>query len=368
MSDTPPADRPDMPWLQAILDTLPSPVLLLDRGGRIVFANHALLTLIDTADQNAVRGKRLGEALDCRNARECDCGAAEACDTCGAAKTIFSMTRHDTSIVEECRISRHDNCHPLDFRVHTVPLPGPDPGLFLLHLTDISHEKRRRVLERIFFHDVMNLTHGMAGMSRLLCQRQLDATKQQRFTEALYRQATRLAAEVEAQRDLAAAENNELLLNPQPCSSAALLEELATFFGGNSLETAQVVVDPSTADIGITVDQRLLLRILGNMIKNAVEASSKEEVVLIGCKAAGTEGVLYWVQNQGYIPREIQLQIFQRSFSTKGDGRGLGTYSIKMLGERYLKGRVSFSSCTEHGTIFRFQCPTCPAAIVPTTS
>jgi sensor histidine kinase regulating citrate/malate metabolism len=51
------------------------------------------------------------------------------------------------------------------------------------------------------------------------------------------------------------------------------------------------------------------------------------------------------------------LQIFQRSFSTKGAGRGLGTYSIKLLGERYLHGTVSFASSAEQGTIFQISLP-----------
>jgi sensor histidine kinase regulating citrate/malate metabolism len=52
------------------------------------------------------------------------------------------------------------------------------------------------------------------------------------------------------------------------------------------------------------------------------------------------------------MPRAVQLQIFQRSFSTKGNGRGLGTYSMKLLSERYLNGRVTFKSSSRDGTVF----------------
>lgn len=38
------------------------------------------------------------------------------------------------------------------------------------------------------------------------------------------------------------------------------------------------------------------------------------------------------------LPLLVQLQIFNRSFSTKGKGRGTGTYSMKLLTKRYLKG------------------------------
>jgi len=50
--------------------------------------------------------------------------------------------------------------------------------------------------------------------------------------------------------------------------------------------------------------------------------------------------------------------VFQRSFSTKGKGRGLGTYSIKLLTERYLKGTASFTSTETDGTTFQISLPT----------
>jgi sensor histidine kinase regulating citrate/malate metabolism len=51
------------------------------------------------------------------------------------------------------------------------------------------------------------------------------------------------------------------------------------------------------------------------------------------------------------------MQLFKRSFSTKGLDRGLGTYSMKILGERYLKGKVYFTTSEEDGTSFFFDLP-----------
>jgi sensor histidine kinase regulating citrate/malate metabolism len=53
------------------------------------------------------------------------------------------------------------------------------------------------------------------------------------------------------------------------------------------------------------------------------------------------------------MDKAVQLQIFKRSFSTKGKGRGLGTYSIKLLTENYLDGNAGFESREDIGTIFR---------------
>jgi signal transduction histidine kinase len=60
---------------------------------------------------------------------------------------------------------------------------------------------------------------------------------------------------------------------------------------------------------------------------------------------------------------EVQARIFQRSFSTKAQrGRGLGTYSMKLLGERYLGGAVSFVSAAGTGTVFSVTLPSRPPA------
>jgi sensor histidine kinase regulating citrate/malate metabolism len=58
------------------------------------------------------------------------------------------------------------------------------------------------------------------------------------------------------------------------------------------------------------------------------------------------------VKNENVMTEEVQMQLFHRSFSTKGNGRGLGTYSIRLLTENYLKGEVGFTSSASTGTIF----------------
>ena len=64
---------------------------------------------------------------------------------------------------------------------------------------------------------------------------------------------------------------------------------------------------------------------------------------------------VFSVNNPGVIPDDVGLQIFQRSFSTKGHGRGLGTYSMKLFGENYLNGKVYFQSDDKKGTTFTIE-------------
>jgi signal transduction histidine kinase len=291
-----------------------------------------------------VLGKKPGDALICEHAAQSilGCGSSVFCNTCGASKAAPLLHPSANPAAQECRIRQEGSGKSFDFRVQVAPFPGPDTSLSLFFLTDISHEKRRQALERIFFHDVANIANGMVGLSRTLCKKELSAEKEKQFQNVLHRYAHRLADEVEAQRALDAAENDDLCLQIGPCESLSLLEEVAAFYnnGGNA-QTCRVEIDADAAAAEFFTDLQLLHRILINMTKNAIEASLPEAVVRLGCDQVGDE-LDFWVHNRNCMPEKVQLQIFQRSFSTKGEGRGLGTYSIKLLGERYLKGRVSF--------------------------
>ncbi len=64
------------------------------------------------------------------------------------------------------------------------------------------------------------------------------------------------------------------------------------------------------------------------------------------------------VWNSGTVPVVVVPRIFQRHFSTKhGQGRGQGTYAMKLFGEQLLGGRVSFTSSAPEGTWFEIALP-----------
>jgi signal transduction histidine kinase len=92
------------------------------------------------------------------------------------------------------------------------------------------------------------------------------------------------------------------------------------------------------------------------MIKNALESSNDGDRVTVGSRFKDN-GIEFYIHNNGFMPDEVQLQIFQRSFSTKGAGRGLGTYSMKLLSEKYLRGKILFESSEGNGTTFYARFP-----------
>ena len=95
------------------------------------------------------------------------------------------------------------------------------------------------------------------------------------------------------------------------------------------------------------------------MLVNALEATPAGGNVVGGLRREGDFAV-FWVRNDAVMPDNVRVQIFKRSFSTKGEGRGLGTYSIKLLTENYLGGEVGFASSREEGTTFWVRLPQAP--------
>jgi signal transduction histidine kinase len=135
--------------------------------------------------------------------------------------------------------------------------------------------------------------------------------------------------------------------------AAALLHAVADTYRLHPLaEGRSIRIMPTETPVALVSDPTLLRRVLRNMLKNALEATGPGGTVTLGCRPNGDK-VEFWVHNPTVMPADVQLQIFQRSFTTKGIGRGLGTYSMKLLSERYLKGQVTFESSAAEGTTFR---------------
>jgi len=248
-----------------------------------------------------------------------------------------------------------DVVEPLELRVYASPLRENDYQFTILAVSDVSHEKRRRTLERVFFHDVLNTAGGLRGFVELL--KHTDASEVDELKAPLLELATQLVEEIKAQRDLVAAENNELTITFLPTKSASFLQEIRETYKSHDVgRSKSIEIDADAADTEFLTDQTLLRRVVGNMVKNALEASGEGEAIRIGSRTSKT-GIEFLVHNPRFMPRHVQLQVFQRSFSTKGPNRGLGTYSMKLLGEQYLRGKVTFTTSEDVGTTFKIWLP-----------
>lgn len=338
--------------LDRLLGAVTDMVIILNPERQIVYANERFVEVAQMLGSGPVIGLRSGEALKCIHAFESagGCGTTESCGVCGAVKAILHAQRGFED-VQECRIIQKETGDAFDLLFRSSPLLIGSERFTMEAIRDISHEKRRRMLERLFFHDVMNTAVGVRGLSELLnlaSEEELDELR-----GMIHGGAALLVDEIRAQRDFTAAENNELKSNPGPINSLDILKKLKDLHALRETTRGMTIrLGEGAESIELQSDRVLLMRVIGNMLKNALEASTEGDTVTMGCELQGNDRIRFWVHNPAYVPRDIQLQIFQRSFSTKGKGRGLGTYSLKLLSERYLGGSVFFESTQEGGTVF----------------
>ena len=346
--------------LAMLLDYIPDLLVILNSDRQIVFANQSVADFLGIGDLSSTLGRRPGETLDCIHASEMDggCGTSPSCTTCGAALAL-NAAAEGQSAVQECRILRRDNREALDFRVYTKPFMIGEERFTLFTLSDVSHENRRRALERIFFHDVLNTAGGVHGVAQLMAI--VNEDEQPELREMMGRFSKRLIDEIIAQRSLASAESGELVPEKIPVNLTELMNETADLYRNHSVAAERhIVVTPPSGTLAeepvIITDPHLIARVLGNLLKNALEASPPGETVTLSLHCDSAHAQLS-VHNSGVIPKDVQMQLYQRSFSTKGKGRGLGTYSIKLLTEKYLGGTVRFETTSEGGTTFYARYP-----------
>ena len=286
------------------------------------------------------------------------CGTGEHCSTCGAVFTVIRSADTRGRITSECRLTiNSDNPVALDLQVVATPLAIDGEQLTLCILRDISMEKRRLVLERVFFHDVLNTVGGIHGVASLLAEKDnLEADREVEYRQWMISLTERLMDEIQHQRKLLAAERGEFKPILGMVKVSEILQDVHTLYLNHGVSEHRQLLLTSVPDCQIVSDGALLRKILGNLVKNALEATPRGGTITIA-GAYDDDTVSFTVHNPTVMPREVQLQLFQRSFSTKGEGRGIGTYSIRLFGERYLKGKIDFSSREPDGTTFTFTIP-----------
>ncbi len=334
------------PFVRVILEAVQGNLMILNSNRQILAASDELLKALKCERGDSVLGLRPGEALNCVHFTDGPngCGTGEHCRCCGAVLAILACHEGAGKVVEECRLTyfKNEELTAMECRVTACPIKVNGEVLTSLVLTDITSEKRREVLEQTFLHDLLNSLGGIEGWSRLL--REMNP---QVAAEKIMSLAGNLREEVMAHRVLTDAEQGALEVQEKPCRTIDLLQTLETTFESHPVRAdKELAITFPSQEATLLTDRALLSRVLVNMVKNAFEATSSGGRVRVWFEMQG-ERPAFVVENDGVIPESVRPHIFERAFSTKAHkGRGIGTYSMKLLGERFLKGIVDFRCAT----------------------
>ncbi len=347
------------PVTRAILESVDGYVLILNQQRQIVAANLETLNALRVDNPESVLSLRPGEVLGCTcsNIEPGGCGTSINCSTCGAVISILASQELGVPSTNECLMTvlsgGNTESHEFQVRATPITLEGNELTIFVVH--DISADKRRDALAKVFLHDLGNMLTGLQVWSDLLVRRPETTVA---IAPKIVGLSSHLNQEVQNQRLLLQAERGDLQVTLKEHKVQDILVMIRNFFSGYARENIQnFEIMPVHPDAKVTTCEPLLTRVLANMVKNALEATDAPQLVKLWFEEQSGRPC-FIVHNPGVIPQEFALQIFKRSFSTKSsNGRGLGTYSMKLFGERYLHGEVGFTTSEEEGTSFYILLP-----------
>ncbi len=340
-----------------VIDELPIQLVVLNSKRQLVFYNQQAGTVFKKKE--SVLGKRLGEALDC--VHSCDspegCGFGRLCRYCGAARNQAAALNASYGS-EECVIIRKNDgrTEQLDLMVWSRPLLLEGEEFILFYMNDMTARKRHAIIERIFLHDILNTIASVSSLLALAREEGLPS-----YFDLAQEAADLAVEEIQAHRWLKDAEYGDLRPNVNRENLKALVE--AVIAPQKKIASSRgITMETRVENQAFYTDSVLLKRVLHNLVKNAIEASSAGDIVRVRAlvQSESEEEKRYVgisISNPSVIDDEKMAHMFKRSFSTKGRDRGLGTYAARLFVEDVLGGQIKAESGEGMGTVFTVLLP-----------
>lgn len=170
------------------------------------------------------------------------------------------------------------------------------------------------------------------------------------FSESLIQQIDTMSAVASAFSDFASmpAQQNEML------NVVEVVELTLDIF-----HEGFIVFDCFEKEIISKIDRTQLIRIITNLVKNAIQAipeNQETKIILVTIERTKNEVIISIKDNgTGISPKHID-NIFEPKFTTKNSGMGLGLGIIKNIIENY-NGTITFDTKFGRGTIFTVTLP-----------
>ncbi|MFD0964400.1 sensor histidine kinase [Pseudofulvibacter geojedonensis] len=119
-----------------------------------------------------------------------------------------------------------------------------------------------------------------------------------------------------------------------------------------------IVFNAEREEIITTFDRTQLIRVITNLVKNAIQAKSSERIpnIVVSVKDDKSNVIINVSDNGVGIKESNKYKIFEPKFTTKTSGMGLGLAMVKNIIETY-KGNITFTSQENKGTIFTVTLP-----------
>ncbi len=203
-------------------------------------------------------------------------------------------------------------------------------------------------------HEIKNPLTPMK-LSVQIFERKLDPNdpefknKMRKFTSSMVEQIDTLANIASAFSDFARMPSS----NKEEVNLTKITESALIFF-----DAVKINFTKTTEPCYVYADKNQLIRILNNILNNAIEAIPENKTPLINVSLEQiNENAKLTIQDNGIgIAKNLQEKIFEPKFTTKNSGMGLGLAIVKRIIDD-LNGSIHFRSEENSGTTFFISIP-----------
>lgn len=214
--------------------------------------------------------------------------------------------------------------------------------------------KLREDIELITRHDLKTPLNAIMGFPQLMLMDDNLSEEQREFLAEVLRAAKNMLSMINNSLDMYKMETDSYHYQPEEFDMQELIHQVIrdlhslakvsaiTFHVSNTTENSENFV--------VYAEQLLSYSLLGNLIRNAIEASPDNGKVRVELSYKNQQAVIA-ISNYGAVPEEIRANFFDKYASHgKSMGTGLGTYSAKLIIETQ-GGTIDMSSINDETCI-----------------
>ncbi len=330
--------------LEAVLDAPADAMIALSADTTVRLLNRAALRLLATSHSEAI-GRPFIET-----ARDYELDAL-------VRRAIASSASEDTVITLGSR--------RIPLRAVAVPITGGGDWSVLLILTDLTEFQRVDQVRRDFLSNVSHeLRTPLAAIQALVETIEDGAVEPgeetQEFISRIHQQVRRLTALVNELLDLSRIESGAVALSPEPVDLARVVAEAVSLLQVKLEQSGVRVEGPSDPGLVVEADRPSILRIVSNLLDNAIKYSPPGSAIHVSTADEGALVSLTVTDEGAGIPGADLDRVFERFYtgdaSRAGSGVGLGLAIVKHL-VRAHGGTAAASSPPGQGATFTVKLP-----------
>jgi two-component system cell cycle sensor histidine kinase/response regulator CckA len=342
---------------RAILSSIAEAVVITDGKGVVVSINRAMERLAGWREED-VRGRAYDDIYPLLDSR----GELIPPEERFLLKAIAGREVVATRGYSVALLTRDGRRLPVS--IAAAPILDPEGHLLggVEILRDVSHEREvdrlKSSLISTVSHELRTPLTMIQGFSELLLSREVDEESWREAVKQINVSAGRLGQLIEDLLSVSRIESGRQEVRPGPVDVAGVVQQVSMLFARD--REVRIEIDDHLPPV--LADEELLMRILTNLVSNAVKYSPPRAPITVAAREGdGNIEVSVSDQGIGMSPAETK-RLFEKFYRAdrpevrSATGTGLGLYITRNLVQMQ-GGDISAESEQGRGTTFRFTLP-----------